>query len=76
MDYRRIEQELSRFFRGEGISASAMDGDLYLGVVTTQLDIKRTDDCGEMGQISVPKKPGMAIVSLTRLARELAEVTN
>lgn len=73
-DFREIERKLARFFEGEGISASVMDGDLYLGVVETRIVKEPKEGGGETTIVGVPvDNPAKVIVPLTRLARELAE---
>lgn len=72
-DFRTIERELAEYFRREGVSATSLDGDVYLGICSTQLEVVKETADSTTRNIVVLKDPNLKIVSLTRLARELAE---
>jgi hypothetical protein len=68
-DFRTIERELAEYFRREGVPATECGGDVFIGVCTPKLVVKQNAD----NDVSLVDKPSLKIVSLTRLARELAE---
>lgn len=72
-DFRKVEQELAEYFRREGCKSTALNGDLYLGICSTEVDIKTGKDGEETGDVIIPKGPTVRVISLTRLARDLAE---
>ncbi len=69
-DFRKIERALADFFRIRGgVRATSFHGDIYLGVISTVDNgeavevVKETENDG----------PVTEVISLTELARELAE---
>ena len=75
MDFRKVERHLAEYFRARGVAPTEVDGDLYLGVVETQSHREPTaDGLGTQAYALVPKQPTMEIVSLTKLAEEIAEL--
>lgn len=73
-DFRAIERQLAEFFRSRGVGASSMDGDLYLGVVATKIETMGEVTHGTLSAVKINEAALPAVVSLTRLAEDLAEV--
>jgi hypothetical protein len=69
-DFRKLEAELARIFRSHGITATAFHGDLYLGICKTSdasgIAVLVCDDDGPLET---------EVISLTELAREIADFT-
>lgn len=66
-DFRRIERFLLDFIRSHGVAAIDLQGELYVGICSIADDT----DAGRL--VIPPGDKGKDVISVSKLARELAE---
>lgn len=80
MDFRKIEDELCRFFASRGAMPTVAGGNAYVGWASTQQTTKTAkNEYAEKGtlvvhvDVKIEDRPSTKVICLTDLARDLAD---